>query len=136
MQTIDLRTPDLREVPVGTKVITSNGFMFVLMNREAGKESWRDEATGLIWHNLEDGKFNHNQAVEKFRDKLPTKEEFETVEEHGFREVLPNMKNQWFWSASVHPYYSYYAYGFIGYSGDVGSGNRYYDGGSVRCVAR
>jgi hypothetical protein len=51
-------------------------------------------------------------------------------------QVLPNL-NYWFWSSSVHPEYSYYAYFFNGRTGFIGYISRdYADDSAVRCVAR
>ena len=69
---------------------------------------------------------------------LPTIEEFKAAEENGIREVLPNMKGNWFWSASLRsPFGSYYARIFSGNSG-VSSyvGARDYYDDTVRCVGR
>lgn len=55
---------------------------------------------------------------------LLKKEDFETAEAHGFREVLPNMTDKWFWPSAVFPGSSYYAYGL------------YHGNYAVRCVER
>lgn len=131
---IDLRTPNLRDVPVGTEVKTSKGFVFVLIVRKDGKESWKDDTSGLTWHDTEDRNCTHHEAVEKFKDSLPTIEEFKTAEEHGFREVLPNM-GHWYWSSSLSSYVTAVARIF---SGNDGYGSFYYRGSfnSVRCIER
>ena len=134
-KTIDLRTSDLRKVPVGTTVITSKGFKFKLVSRKKGKESWKDLTSKLTWHDAEDEKYRHYQAQEKFGNGFPTKEEFEVAESHGFREVVPNMANKWFWSSSVDPYSTYYAFGFGGDDGDIYYDFRFFNY-SVRCVLR
>lgn len=139
---IDLRKPDLRKTLLGTVVITTTGHEFELIALKNGKESWRDLTSGLIWHDIEDDKITHYEAMEKFPQtadkRLPTIEEFEGAEKHGFREVLPNI-NYWFWSASFGPNYraygTDYARGFNGYDG-----SSYYfirgDQVSVRCISR
>ncbi len=90
---LDLRKPNLREVPVGTIVITSIGHEFELLIRENGKESWRDLTSGLVWHDREDTEMTHYEAMNKFPQtadkRLPTIEEFEEAEKHGVREILP-----------------------------------------------
>ena len=55
----------------------------------------------------------------------------------GFEpQVLPNL-NHWFWSSSVHPDFSNFAYDFSGRTGDFGYDGRVYaDVNAVRCVAR
>lgn len=133
---IDLRPKvvDLRKVKVGTIVITSKGFKFKLVSRKKGKESWLDCTSKLIWHDLEDKTYNHYEAVEKFCNHLPTIEEFLKAEEHGFREVCPNMKGYWFWSASLVSYDTEFARAFCGSSGDGFTGRSFY--GSTRCVGR
>ena len=133
---IDLKKPNLRKLEIGTIVISKNGFEFELVYRDPdGKESWKDLATGIVWHDREDRKYTHYEAVEKFGVNLPTIEEFEAAEKHGFREVLPNMKEYSFWSASLNPSSMDYARFFNGYGGYGGyciRGPHY----SVRCVGR
>ena len=135
---IDLRKPDLRKTLLGTVVITTTGHEFELIALKNGKESWRDLTSGLIWHDIEDDKITHYEAMEKFPQtadkRLPTIEEFEGAEKHGFREVLPNI-NYWFWSASLGPNGTDGARGFDGGNGD--SDFVYRDNkGAVRCVGR
>lgn len=132
---IDLRKPNLREAEVGTTVITSGGHKWQLTERKDGKESWMDLQTNLTWLDKEDGNFNHYEAMEKFGDKIPTKEMWEEAEKHNVREVLPNM-DYWFWSSSVHPDYSDYAYVLNGYNGDIYDYYRsdYSSYSAVRCV--
>jgi hypothetical protein len=134
---ISLKQPNLRNVEVGTVVETSKGFEFELMERKFGdKEAWKDLTSGVTWYDVEDGKYNHHDALKRFKDELPTKEEFEEAEKHGFREVLQNIKDRWFWSSSVHPDYSDVAFVFVGSSGGVGIYYRDSLNGSARCVGR
>lgn len=134
---IDLRKPDLRLIEVGTVVITSKGFEWELIERKAGKEAWLDRTSKLVWEDLEDDKtMTHYEAMEKYGDKLPSKEIFEQGEEHGMREVLPNMDHAFF-SSSVVPGLSGYAYDFDGRNGLIVYGSRDVSGFLVaRCVAR
>jgi len=131
---IDLKKPDLRKVEIGTEVITSSGHSFVLLSRDSdGKESWKDESSGLIWSSKEEGNYSHDEAVKKFKDRLPSKQEFEIGEEHGIREVL-DLSNRWFWSSSGSPYYPAYAYVFFSDNGSFDSFDRSDGYGSVVCV--
>lgn len=132
---IDLRKPNLRDVPVGIIVITSKGFEFELIERTQGKEKWKDLTSGITWYDVEEGKYTHYQAVEKFGENLPTKEESQTAEEHGFREVLPNM-GRWFWCSSIYPNYTDYAFVFNGYNGVIFDDDRVNYSGSVRLISR
>jgi hypothetical protein len=132
---IDLRILVLRNVCIGHIVTTSKGFSFQLVSRKDKKESWLDLTSKLTWHDREDLTYTHYKAVEKFGDNLPTIEEFQVAEKHGFREVCPNMTDSWFWSSSLYPYYTDVAQGFNGSNG----GSDYYyrhDDYSVRCVGR
>lgn len=142
---IDLREKiDLRKVAVGTIVISTKGFEWELMERyssikddlEILKEAWKDLTTGIIWFDREDKTYTHYEAVEKFGNKIPTIEEWEVAEDHGARDILPNMAH-WFWSASLSPppSYAYGARGLYGYDGNSYDVNRDYDG-SVRLVGR
>jgi hypothetical protein len=133
---IDLRKPNLRELEVGTVVISTKGFEFELVLKENEKESWKDLTSGITWHDIEDKRYTHHEAVKEFEGRLPTKEEFEFAESHGFRDVLPNFLNKLFWSASVHPDNSYFAFYFNGYNGDVYNVFRDNYNVSVRCVGR
>lgn len=136
MTKIDLRTPNLMEVKPGTIVITSKGFEFERVN--STEETWLDLTTGLMWFDREPEMYNYDQAMDKFNKperRLPTIEEFTEAEGHGFREVLPNMKVYFFWSASLYSYNpAVSARYFDGSDGDdYGVGVRNYDV-SVRCV--
>ncbi len=133
--TVDLRKKiGLRELPVGSIVITSKGFSFELANKIGNKETWKDLDSKLVWYPKEEDIFTHYQAVEKFNSKskrLPTIKEFEEAESHGFREVLSDL-NHWFWSASLYPSDTDFARGFYGNYGDSDVGVRDC-GNSVRC---
>lgn len=130
---IDLRKPNLRELNVGDGVYTSKGFHFYLLKKEDSKESWLDETSGLIWHDKEEGQYTHYEAVEKFKDSLPTVKEFKLAEKHGFREVLPNIEDS-FWTSSMHSKITMEAYDFDGRDGVIYSASRDYAYNSVRCV--
>lgn len=134
---IDLTKSDLRNAEVGTIVKTTKGFEFQLVQKENPKEYWKDLSTGLTWGPKEEGTYNHHEALAKFGDKLPTKEQFEVAEAHGIREVLSDMEGGWFWSSSVFPGYSVFAYVFYGGNGHVAVGNRSvdYSYGAARCVS-
>jgi hypothetical protein len=139
---IDILFEDPRDVPIGTTATTSKGFKFTLLKRdESGKELWKDETSGLIWFDKENKNYNHRDAMKEFNSeskRLPTIEEFKEAEKHGFREVLPNINNYWFWSASVNPSFVYSAFVFFGgICGDIVIGVRYDNYiNAVLCVGR
>lgn len=126
---IDLSWKDL---PVNRLVKTKKGFVWQLLDTTG---IWRDQTSMRIWLPEEPGKYNHHDAMKLETDskRLPTKEEFEKAKEHGIREIL-DMSGKWFWSASVHPNLSDYAYFFCGGGGYVGYDYRSDDYYSVRCV--
>lgn len=86
---------------------------FVLVARTIDAyEIWKDMKSGFLWSDVLSGKIPmpralsscHNQLDEVAKIsgvnwKLPSIEQFNSAEEHGFRSVLPNMDN-WFWSSS------------------------------------
>ena len=126
----------LRSVAVGFKCRTSKGAIYERVARDNFGESWKD-SDGLIWSDYI-GSHSQRDAVSsclRLSGKLPAPADFKRGEANGFREVLPNMKDRWFWSSSVHPYDSDNAYGFNGYIGDIDYYNRIYNN-SVRCVGR
>jgi hypothetical protein len=126
-------------------------------------EVWKDAKSGLLWGDAQDKRYTHYNAIAldskgkvvsetacksdegkaanaQIGEKafgLPSKAEFEAAEKNGVREVVPNMRDRWFWSASVHPGSSGYAFVFYGNDGYVGHGYRdYVSHFSVRCVGR
>lgn len=113
---------------------TSTGFVFELISKDEKGERWKDLETGLTWGPIHGDPINHYEATEKFGAALPTKEEFETAENHGIREVL-DMKNKWFWSSSVFPNYAAYAYYFYGSNGGIGYYYRSGGNDAAVCVA-
>lgn len=129
---IDLRDK-LRECKKGTVVITSKGYKFKLVSRENNKEEWLDLESNLIWGDVEPGKYTYAESIERFGSNLPTREQFEEVEERGFIEVMSDFKDRWFWSSSVHPFDASLAYFFYGSFGYVDVDDRS-SLGSVRCV--
>lgn len=126
---IDLRKPDLKNATLDTKVITSKGFTFTRT-----EDGWRDDETGLVWHYSTYWRGTHYEAQKKFGDKLPSKEQFEEAEKHGFREVL-EIKSGWFWSSSVVPFNDDSAYDFVGYDGGIGNYYRSFINEAALCVS-
>ncbi len=115
--------------------VTSKGAKFKRVARANFGEAWQDDE-GLIWSDLIGDK-NQYEAIdncEAIEGRLPSIDDFERGEASGIREVLPNMKDHWFWSSSVVSYNSGIAYDFSGVSGYVHDYDRD-TFNSVRCVA-
>lgn len=102
---------------VGAKVRTVKGFVFTKLS----DGRWSDDTTGLIWGAVVKESINWDDAMAKYGDKLPTKEEFETAEKHGIRGVIKAMNDFWFWSSSPRDaesaFYFSGDFGFIYYYG-------------------
>jgi len=117
--------------------VTSKGVKFRRVARANFGEAWADEE-GQIWSDRirNANQYDAIKYCKAIEGKLPSKDDFIRGEANGIREVLPNMKARWFWSSSVHPKYSYFAYFFSGYNGFI---DYYYrsnnSSSSVRCVA-
>jgi hypothetical protein len=128
---IQLRLLNLREVPVGTIVITTKGFEFELISRVDGKEQWLDKTSNLVWHDVEGKNIGQYEAEKRQGNgkRFPTIVEFKEAEERGFREVLTGMKDRRFWSSTPYPGNSEVAYVFRGYDGNA-DGYQYREGGS------
>lgn len=127
---------DLRSAAVGFKCRTSKGSIFERVAKNNFGEAWKGP-DGLIWSDFV-GKYSQYDAVTTCKNlggTLPSRADFERGEANGFREVLPNMKDRWFCSSSVHPKYSDHAYGFDGSVGNVGYVYRTVND-SVRCAGR
>lgn len=118
-------------IKLGDIITTSKGYDFVML----GHNIWKDVTSGITWYDMESKKYTYDDAVKTFGTKLPTKEDFVAAEDHGFREILPNMKSNWFWSSSAYPYFTDFACGFDGACGGIYNDFRNVFG-SVRCIAR
>ena len=123
-----------------TVCVTKKGAKFKRVAMEGFGEAWMgstgENGKQQIWSDRI-GSANQYDAIDNCKaiaGSLPSKEDFIRGEANGIREVLPNMKDHWFWSSSVHPDSSDYAYGFNDNDGDVEDVFRNFYG-SVRCVA-
>ncbi|MBI2606773.1 MAG: DUF1566 domain-containing protein [Deltaproteobacteria bacterium] len=138
------------KVACGETKTTANGSVWELVTRtESGHEVWKDRQSGLTFSDTLGKKYSLNDAQKacvssvsrdargkllNLKWSLPTKEDYEAAEAHGIREVLPNMKDRWFWS--LYPFYTGGAYIFNGYSGVIGYDSYLNFPYSVRCVGR
>jgi hypothetical protein len=113
------------------------------------------EVAGLIWSGVASRNMDQRDAVAYCAglgggSRLPTKDEYIALSRAmgsrqpdynalgydlaGYnRNLIPDMNNRWFWSASVHPQNDGNAFNFNSDFGRVGSYSRDY-GKSVRCV--
>ena len=124
-------------------------------------EVWKDSKSGLLWGDAQDKRYTHYNAVALSNGKviresacksdegkaanaqisekafgIPKKSEFEMAEKNGIREVVPNMRDELFWSASIHPIISDLAFIFVGNRSTGGHEIRHGYHHSVRCVGR
>lgn len=123
---------NLRTAQLHVKCTTSKGAVYERVSRDNFGEAWKGP-DGVIWSDLV-GQGSQDSVANTCKNlggTLPERADFERGEANGFREVLPNMKDQWFWSSSVNPSASV----FFGNNGVIydGSRNGYY---SVLCVGR
>lgn len=127
----------LRMVTPGFKCRTTNGAIYERVTRDNFGEAWKGP-DGLIYSDFI-GKYSQYDAIEICKNlgsTLPSQADFDHGEANGFREVLPTMKNRWYWSSSVPPGDSGYAYYLIGHDGGTNNPDNRYSTYSVRCVAR
>lgn len=126
---------DLRSVAVGFKCHTSTGAIFERVSRDGFGEAWKGP-DDLIWSDFvgEDSQYDAVTTCKNLGGRLPSRADFERGETNGFREVLPNMKDRWFWSSTVISRHSAFAYGFNGDNGYVGYAARSLSDRSVRCA--
>lgn len=109
---------------------TNSGFEWLKVNG-----GFKDLTSGLVWKdNDEEGLYSFNEAIEKFMNKLPTKDEYEIALTHDLLEVVI-FSRTWYWSASVNAGDRNYAWVFNGAFGNLFNHNRF-NINSVRCVAR
>lgn len=118
-----------------------------------GYELWRDAGSGLVWTDKVPLKMSQSQARRlcegrrvknvtgglKLKFRLPRISEFKTAERHGMRRVLPNLDEDWFWSASARGKDKQgvmLGYMYDGVDGKVGEAYLDDPYGAVRCVAR
>jgi len=96
-----------------------------------------DKRTGIKWYKATDKKkYTYEEAIEKYKDSLPTKEEFEEAEKHGIRMVLEDFNNKWYWSSSVYSNNRAYSWYFNGTYGLVIYNYRFNYYNWARCVSR
>lgn len=127
---------DLRSAKVGVRCTTPKGAIFERVSRENFGEAWKGP-DGLIWSDWV-GRGTHEDAVQMCKNiggELPSNADFERGRMNEFREVLPGMKDRWFWSSSPHPKRSNDSYSFYPDHGIFEYGDRRLDD-SVRCVGR
>lgn len=114
---------------------TENG-LWTVAKQDGKIISAKDDLTGITWFALDDEKtYTFDEAVAKYGDKLPTKEEFEEAESHGIREVMSDFKCKWFWSSSVISTNRNLSWVFGGTYGNVSSNYRS-NNLWARCVGR
>jgi hypothetical protein len=135
-QPVDCGSIDLRTAQIHVKCMTSKGTVFERVSRDNFGEAWKGP-DGLIWSDRI-GSNSQNYAMEMCKylgGALPSRADLERGEAFGFREVLPRMKDQWYWSSSLNPVNSCYAASLHGNSGDIIHDhleNKF----SFRCVGR
>lgn len=118
MVTDNCRDFDLRAAKVGFACRTSKEKIFRLVHRAGdGAEIWLDRFTGLHWGDKLPDRIRRKAAAvlctkavdgrtkmgALLLNQLPTINDFETAEHNGFREVLPNMKDHYYWIDSSVP---------------------------------
>lgn len=118
----------------------------------AGKRVYRDMKSGLKVTEPLDGTSNQYNAGARCNNgyRLPSgypssingqygfpnqDSDFTALESDNIRQVVPGMSSHWFWSSSVVPDVTYYAYVFSGNYGGIGDGSRDYNSGAALCVA-
>jgi len=151
-----MRIKDCSTRKDSTKFVKGVVWNLVARKRDATTKqlyaAWKDSESKLVWSDRLDENYNHRDAMsiactsESARRatagisgksfELPKIEQYEDAERHGIRDVLPNMRYSWFWSASLSPNYSGLARGFHGSDGGSFDYLRDYGGYSVRCVGR
>jgi len=122
---------DLRKLSEGSKCRTSKNTIFKLVKRTAnGKEVWEDLSKRTYWSAVLSGHYKYDTALEicrKFSSAearghleisfdLPSKEEYESAEQSGFREVIANEDELYFWTSTPYEMFNR-AYIFDGSDG-------------------
>lgn len=120
----------LLKVRMGYEITTSTGHTWT-----AVPTGWLDLSTNLVWkYENEEGTYTFDEAVARFGEDLPTKEEYEEAGKHGILEVL-DLEGKWLWSASVFSTTRSLAWYFYSNHGN-GLLNSRSNTTSVRCVGR
>ncbi|MGK5083942.1 hypothetical protein WDW37_11630, partial [Bdellovibrionota bacterium FG-1] len=131
------KSVNLRLVEVGFKCLTSKGVKYERVARDGFGEAWKGP-DGLIWSDFV-GVYSQGFAKLTCRfdlgANLPDLSAFVRGEANGFREVLPNMIDRAYWSASELDFPGLYSYWFDGSSGYPEHGYSYLHSWA-RCVAR
>lgn len=134
----DTVVPSLKKSPLTEveTITTANGSKWYVKRTLNGTiTSVTNVNTNLEWLARDDfNTYTYDDALAKYGNKLPTREEFELAEKYQICEVLKDWGNNGFWSSSVVSSigFAWYFYADIGF---VGSGNRFATIGA-RCVGR
>lgn len=93
---------NLRTAQIHVKCITSKGSIYERVSRDNFGEAWKGP-DGFIWSDRvgNDTQYDAVKTCRNLGGKLPDRAAFERGESYGFREVLPNMKDRYFWSSEV-----------------------------------
>jgi hypothetical protein len=88
---------------VGFVCKTSKNKTFKLVQKKS--ESWMDLDSGIIWSPALVDRYDRDKAktaCRKIKMELPSRQDFRLGEKHGFREVLPDMRDRFFWTSTAH----------------------------------
>lgn len=118
MVTNECKDYDLRAVKPDFACRSSKGSIFRLTHRAGdGSEIWLDRYSGIQWGDKLPERIRRKAAAELcakpvdgrtkvgtlLLNRLPTLAEFEGAEARGFREVMPHMKDHFYWADSSVP---------------------------------
>jgi hypothetical protein len=110
--------------------MVAKGSEWKLVTRaESGnKEVWRDESTGLLWSDNLDTVYSKPHASDVCTSSkslsargnlteptwsLPSRLQYLIAENHGVREILPNIARRFFWTSSFETDYGYGGWVFL-----------------------
>lgn len=118
---------NIRQAKIGTVCLTAGAQLpsvFRLIDRsEDGKETWKDTRTGIAWADKLDNTLTLNAAQAACKQysagpngvfSLPTKSHFEKSRRDGFSQVLPNLKDTYFWTSTSVENDMRYTYDYYG----------------------
>ncbi|MFL5813526.1 MAG: hypothetical protein ACJ763_08105 [Bdellovibrionia bacterium] len=134
---VDCVAMDSSTEPVGTRCNTFNNAVYERVSKAGFGAAWKGP-DGLVWSDLIGEATQAGAALkcQKLGGRLPTQQEFQRNEMYGLRQILPNMRDHYFWSASPGTHaarFFYYAFG--GSNGIPFFYNPELDFISFRCVA-
>lgn len=139
--TVPCSSLNLRKVKVGQKCMTSSGYIYERVSKVNFGQAWKGQ-DNLIWSSKIGGLSSQKIATQTCKDiggDLPSLSQFMIGEGNEFSEVLPDIRENWFWTSTIDSHIfddDSSAFAFAGGNASGGSYSRDSHYFSILCVGK